>query len=87
MASNTSLEALKSHLFATLEGLGNLNDKKADECEKVSIEQAKAIVGVANTIIDVYKVQVEAVSVVGKLDNHSGAQVMLEMGVMQKEEK
>ena len=35
---NLSLEALKSHLFETLEGVKNLSDGTASENEKVSID-------------------------------------------------
>ena len=84
MASNTSLEELKRHLFATLEGLGNLNDQEADDRDKCTTEQAKAIVDVADAIIDIYKVQVNAVEIVGKMNDSMTPQVMLEMGVMQK---
>lgn len=85
MASNTSLEELKRHLFATLEGLGNLNDKEADDRDKCTTEQAKAIVDVADAIIDIYKVQVNAVEIVGKMNDTTAPQVMLEMGVIEKE--
>ena len=50
---NLSLEALKSHLFETLEGVKNLSDEQADPCEKVSIEQAKQIVDIADSIIPI----------------------------------
>ena len=32
MSSNVSLEALKAHLFETLEGVKNLSDDNASEC-------------------------------------------------------
>ena len=51
--NNLSLEALKSHLFETLEGVKNLSDEEASPCEKVSIEQAKQIVDIADSIIDI----------------------------------
>lgn len=79
------MEQLKRHLFATLEGLSNLNDKEADDRDKCTTEQAKAIVDVADAIIDIYKVQVNAVEIVGKMNDSMAPQVMLEMGVMQKE--
>ena len=64
-----SLETLKSHLFETLEGLKNLSDPEASENEKISIDQAKQIVDVSGKIIDVYKVQLEGISLAAKLDN------------------
>ena len=67
MAKNLNLEALKGHLFETLEGIKNQNCPEADECEKVSIEQAKAIVDVADSIIDIYKLQVDALKTAAQL--------------------
>ena len=61
MKNNMSLETLKGHLFETLEGLKNLSDPEASENEKISIDQAKQIVDVSGAIIDIYKLQVEAI--------------------------
>ena len=67
--SNVSLEALKAHLFETLEGVKNLSDNRADDCEKCSLEQAKTIVNIADSIIDIYKTQVDAMQAFSKMDN------------------
>ena len=69
MSSNVSLEALKAHLFETLEGVKNLSDNRADDCEKCSLEQAKTIVNIADSIIDIYKTQVDAMQTLSKMDN------------------
>ena len=69
MRNNMSLETLKSHLFETLEGLKNLSDPEASENEKIGIDQAKQIVDVSGKIIDIYKVQLEGISLAAKLDN------------------
>lgn len=88
MANNLSLEALKSHLFETLEGVKNLSDDGADPCEKVSLEQAKQIVGIADTIIDIYKTQVEALKTFTQMDNvASQGQLMVGMGIISQEEQ
>ena len=85
---NLSLEALKSHLFETLEGVKNLSDDKADACEKVSIEQAKQIVDIADSIIDIYKTQVEALKTFSHMDNVASGGTLLEgMGFINKEEQ
>lgn len=85
---NLSLEALKSHLFETLEGVKNLSDDKADDCEKVSIEQAKQIVDIADSIIDIYKTQVDALKTFSQMDNvASSGQLMLGMGIISQEEQ
>lgn len=65
---NLSLEALKSHLFETLEGVKNLSDDTASANEKVSIEQAKSIVDISGKIIDIYKLQVDAVKTFAGVD-------------------
>lgn len=78
-----SLEALKAHLFETLEGVKNLSDEQASPCEKISIDQAKQIVSVADTIIDIYKVQVDAFKTFSTMDNvASPASMMKAIGVV-----
>ena len=81
---NTSLEALKGHLFETLEGLKNQSDPDASENEKVTIEQAKAITGVADTIIDIYKTQLDAIKVISSTDLNT-AKGMLTIGCVEEE--
>lgn len=86
--NNLSLEALKSHLFETLEGVKNLSDEKADPCEKVSIEQAKQIVDIADSIIDIFKTQVDALKTFSQMDNvASQGQLMEGMGIINQEER
>ena len=80
--SNVSLEALKAHLFETLEGVKNLSDDNASECEKCSIEQAKTIVNIADSIIDIYKTQVDAMQTFSQLDTvASMGSLPLAMGI------
>ena len=77
-----SLDALKSHLFETLEGVKNLSDPEASENEKVSIDQAKSIVDISGKIIDIYKVQVDAFKTFSTMDNvASPASMMKAIGV------
>ena len=86
--NNLSLEALKSHLFETLEGVKNLSDDEASPCEKVSIEQAKQIVDIADSIIDIYKTQVDALKTFSQMDNvASQGQLMMGMGIISKDEQ
>lgn len=89
MANNSlSLEALKAHLFETLEGVKNNNDPDADPCEKVSLEQAKSIVNIADSIIEIYKTQVDAVRVFTGIDHvNSQGQLMVGMGIINEEEQ
>lgn len=85
--NNISLEALKSHLFETLEGVKNLSDDQASPCERVSIEQAKQIVDIADSIIDIYKTQVDALKVFSQMDNvASVGQLSVGMGIISQEE-
>lgn len=66
---NLSLDALKSHLFEALEGVKNLSDPVASENEKTSIDQAKQIVDISGRIIDIYKVQIDAIKTLSSMDN------------------
>lgn len=85
---NLSLEALKAHLFETLEGVKNLSDSEASDCEKVSVEQAKQIVDIADSIIDIYKTQVDALKTFTNMDNiASQGQLMVGMGILSPEEQ
>lgn len=85
---NLSLEALKSHLFETLEGVKNLSDEDASPCEKVSIEQAKQIVDIADSIIDIYKTQVDALKTFSSMDNVASSGTLLEgMGFINEDEQ
>ena len=85
--SNVSLEALKAHLFETLEGVKNLSDDNASECEKCSIEQAKTIVNIADSIIDIYKTQVDAMQTFSKMDNVASMDSLaVGLGITDKEQ-
>ena len=80
-----SLETLKSHLFETLEGLKNLSDPEASENEKVGIDQAKQIVDVSGAIIDIYKLQVEAIKSFTHKDNIARpGEMMADMGIVEE---
>ncbi len=85
MKNNMSLETLKGHLFETLEGLKNLSDPEASENEKVGIDQAKQIVDVSGAIINIYKLQIEAVKSFTRRDDiaRPGA-MMADMGIVEE---
>lgn len=84
MNNGLSLDVLKSHLFETLEGIKNLSDPEASDCEKISIDQAKQIVDVAGKIIDVYKVQLDGISLAARMDNvNNMARIVTALGVVQ----
>ena len=84
--NNLSLDALKAHLFETLEGVKNLSDPAASENEKTTIEQAKSITDVAGKIIDVFKLQLEGVSLAARMDNvNSAGKIVTSLGVVNDE--
>ena len=83
MKNNMSLETLKGHLFETLEGLKNLSDPEASENEKIGIDQAKQIVDVSGAIIDIYKLQVEAIKSFTRRDDIARPGTMMaDMGIV-----
>ena len=85
MRNNMSLETLKSHLFETLEGLKNLSDPEASENEKVGIDQAKQIVDVSGAIIDIYKLQIDAIkSFTHKDDIARPGAMMADIGIIEE---
>ena len=61
---NINLDTLKNHLFEAIEGVKNLSDPLASDSEKMTLGQAKAIVGLSSQIIGVYKTQLDAIKLV-----------------------
>lgn len=58
----------------------------ASDCEKTSIEQAKQIVDLSGKIIDVYKVQLEGVSLAVKMDNIASAKsIVTSLGIVEEQ--
>jgi len=68
MAKN-KIGDLRNHLFDVLERVKSINDPDASEADKIDIEQAKTIVDVAEQIIETFKVEVQAVSIISKSPN------------------
>ena len=64
--NNINLDTLKNHLFEAIEGVKNLSDPMASDNEKMSVKQAKAIVGLSSQIIGIYKTQLDAIKLVRK---------------------
>ena len=70
MANNRcSIENLRMELFDTLQRLKSQNDPNCDANEKCSIEEAEAVVHIADAITDTYKVQISALNILAKADN------------------
>lgn len=75
MAKN-DLPALRDHLFEVIERLKANEDPEADQCEKISIETARAITSTAKTIIDSAKVEVDFLKLIS--DEAGATGVMME---------
>lgn len=77
---------LRDHLFDTLERLKSNNDSEASENEKIDIETVSAIVDVSSQIIESYKVEVQAMSLLSKSANPTIVnQHFQQSGLMSKE--
>ena len=60
---------------------------EARPCEKVSIEQTKQIVDIADSIIDIYKTQVDAVSLFVQMDDVASLGTLaVGLGITDKEQ-
>lgn len=80
--NSINLDALKTHLFEALEGVKNLSDPQASENEKISLGQAKAIVGLSSQIIGVYKTQLDAIKLVREETRMEDARgILIALGV------
>lgn len=69
MSKKCSIEALQMELFDTLIKLKSQHDPVCDECEKCSIEEADAVVRVADSLCDTFKVEVQALNLLAKTEN------------------
>ncbi len=70
--ADTSLNALRGHLFDVIERLKDSNDPKADPKDIIDIETAKAINQTAGQIINSAKVEVAALRLIGEEGELSG---------------
>ena len=59
----TNLDSLNTHLFETIEMLKNNNDPKASDNEKIDVETAKIISGLAKVIVEGFKVRANVLSI------------------------
>lgn len=83
MSRSISIEKLQNHLFETLEGLKNISDPNADDCEKVTIEQTRAMVDASGKIIDTFKLQLDAVKFIDKSSGYDIAKGMVNIGMIE----
>lgn len=68
--SKISIDALNVHMFETIEMLKNNSDPQASPNERISIENAKAIVEAGKVIIEGYKVKAQVLNIV--VNNKNG---------------
>ena len=78
MNRNINADSILSVLFETIEGVKNNSDPSASKCEKVSLDQAKAINELAKTVVSVYKVKAEALKVIANSNNPQQTTVNVE---------
>lgn len=69
MKKTQTLSDLRSHLFDAIERVKSINDPNSSDNEKMSVEAAKAISGLAGNIIESAKVEVMAMQIISKADN------------------
>ncbi len=69
MNKQINLDKLNEHLFESIEMLKNSSDPKASACEKIDVQTAKEIANLGKTIIDGYKVKLQAAELLRDADN------------------
>ncbi|NQU34245.1 MAG: hypothetical protein HQ521_13525 [Bacteroidetes bacterium] len=70
--ADTSLHALRGHLFDVIERLKDSSDPEADPKDTINIETARAINQTAGQIINSAKVEVAALRLIGEEGEISG---------------
>lgn len=70
--ADTSLHALRGHLFDVIERLKDSSDPEADPKDIIDIDTAKAINQTASQIINSAKVEVAALRLIGEEGEVSG---------------
>lgn len=86
----TSLQALNEMLFMTMEKLHNNNDSSetTDTKETISLKDANCIVDLASVVVENYKVQVQALSLMANSENPTlAAKALISIGILSEEPK
>jgi hypothetical protein len=81
--ADTSLHALRGHLFDVIERLKDSSDPECDPKDSIDIPTAKAINQTAQSIINSAKVEVDALKLVGAEGEISG---MTSSGILKLKE-
>jgi ribosomal protein S3AE len=84
--TTTNLSDLRLHLFDVIERLKEGNDPKADPKDSISIERAKAINESAKEIINIAKVEVDAIKIIADSNTKSAEAILKQSGVFQLKE-
>ncbi len=72
-----SINELKKHLFESIEMLKNQNDPEADPCEKMDVKTAKAVADIAGAVIEIGKLELQAVNMLKNAENPIAANKFL----------
>ncbi len=72
-----SIDQLNNKLFETIEMLQNNSDPDASDCEKISVENAKAIADIGKVVMDGFKTQAQVLQTVANAEN---PQLLKEIG-------
>lgn len=78
MATNKcNVEALRMHLFDTLERVKSNNDPECSPNEKCSIEEAEVVCEIAKQITETFKVSLTAMNILSRADNPKSVMAMI----------
>lgn len=75
--SKCNVEALRMHLFDTLERVKSNNDPECSPNEKCSIEEAEVVCEIAKQITETFKVQLTAMNILSRADNPNSVKAMI----------
>lgn len=75
--SKCNVEALRMHLFDTLERVKSNNDPECSPNEKCSIEEAEVVCEIAKQITETFKVQLGAMNILSRADNPNSVKAMI----------
>lgn len=64
-----TIDDLNRHMFETIEMLKNNNDSKASKNEKIDVDTANTIAKLGSVIVEGFKMQVNAVSILSRTKN------------------
>lgn len=69
MSRQINIDKLNEHLFEAIEMLKNNSDPEASECEKIDVNTANSIAGLAKVAIEGYKVKAQVLNMMRNTEN------------------